>query len=267
MTTLRTLSRGAALRRRIGLLNTLGPAGWLRFQIERRLSDGDRYDVRPRMLPHAVSMRRGTTDRQVFNQIFVKQEHAPLLAVADVDLVIDCGANVGYSCAWFLQAWPRARVIAVEPDPHNFAELERNLAPWRSRATVLHAAVWPTDARLTVYDGGYRGGGAWTRQVRVCQEGPGDVDGITIGALLDAAGDAARVIVKIDIEGAEKPLFEADTSWLERVEALAIELHDDSVFGRASDAFAKAIGGHDFEVSRSGELTICRRASAVVHER
>jgi hypothetical protein len=132
---------------------------------------------------------------------------------------------------------------------------------------VLHAAVWPTDARLTVYDGGYRGGGAWTRQVRVCQEGPGDVDGITIGALLDAAGDAARVIVKIDIEGAEKPLFEADTSWLERVEALAIELHDDSVFGRASDAFAKAITGHDFEVSRSGELTICRRASAVVHER
>jgi hypothetical protein len=68
--------------------------------------------------------------------------------------------------------------------------------------------------------------------------------------------------LKMDIEGAEAVVF-ADPScqqWLPKTEAIAIELHDDSGFGPASDLFHAAIRDQRFQVSHSGELTICLRA-------
>jgi hypothetical protein len=44
------------------------------------------------------------------------------------------------------------------------------------------------------------------------------------------------------------------------VDAIAIELHDDSVFGEATGVFFTAIDGLGFQVWRSGELTVCRKA-------
>lgn len=67
-------------------------------------------------------------------------------------------------------------------------------------------------------------------------------------------------LLKVDIEGAEAVVFGRDCqSWLGKVDAIAIELHDDSGFGNASGIFFDAIRGHGFEVSSVGELTICQR--------
>jgi hypothetical protein len=44
-----------------------------------------------------------------------------------------------------------------------------------------------------------------------------------------------------------------------RTDAIAIELHDDTGFGDARKLFAEAIHNEHFEISHSGELTICRR--------
>jgi hypothetical protein len=48
--------------------------------------------------------------------------------------------------------------------------------------------------------------------------------------------------------------------WLPKTEAIAIELHDDSGFGPASDLFNAAIQDQHYQISHSGELTICLRA-------
>jgi hypothetical protein len=44
--------------------------------------------------------------------------------------------------------------------------------------------------------------------------------------LVARAGGETVGLVKIDIEGAELDVFSADTTWLHRVDALAVELHD-----------------------------------------
>src|SRR4051812_39387542 len=80
---------------------------------------------------HPLRCRKGSSDRDVFRQIFVEREYACLDDLSDVDLVLDCGANVGYSSAYFLDRFPTCHVIAVEPDPENYALLEENLAPYR----------------------------------------------------------------------------------------------------------------------------------------
>jgi len=52
--------------------------------------------------------------------------------LSNADLIIDAGANVGYSSVYFLSNFPNCRVIAIEPDGDNFASLQKNLAPMAS---------------------------------------------------------------------------------------------------------------------------------------
>jgi hypothetical protein len=66
------------------------------------------------------------------------------------------------------------------------------------------------------------------------------------------------------IEGAEVAVFRDNYSWLDRVEKIAIELHDDSIFGSATDTFYNAVRGQEFEFSRSADLTICSRPVSTV---
>lgn len=153
-------------------------------------------------------------------------------------------------------------VIAIEPDHENVALLRRNLAPYGERARVLHAGLWPTTATLAIDAGSYRDGRQWSRQVRETSESIRSVPGLDIPTILAQVGDARVSLLKIDIEGAEAMVFAGRPSWLERIDAIAIELHDDSRFGPASEVFFSAIEGQGFNLRHSGELTLCERARA-----
>ena len=178
----------------------------------------------------------------------------------DVGLVIGCGANVGFTSAYFLSQFPSCFIVAVEPDLGNFGILQRNLKKYGSRAEVVHAGIWSHNAPLKISRQRYRDGREWTIQVEECdayQEA--DIQGVTIGSLLESSGFSRISLLKIDIEGAEVVVFQGNPDWLNRVDAIAIELHDDSSFGRATEIFYAAIQGHGFDITWSGELTICRR--------
>jgi FkbM family methyltransferase len=245
-------------------LSNLGPAGALRLAIqERRMraaSDRSLFTLTSKHARHPLLCRANTTDVPVFRQVFVQRDYACLDHLAEARLILDCGANVGYSSAYFLSRFPRAEVIAVEPDPGNFELLERNLAPYGGAARALRSAVWSHPARLTLAASAYRGGGEWARQVRECLPGEPGFDAVDIGGLLAGSGHDRISLLKIDIEGAEGVVFAADVGpWIERVDHLVIELHDDSSFGDCSGVFHRAIAGRGFAVTRHGELTLCTR--------
>jgi FkbM family methyltransferase len=180
----------------------------------------------------------------------------------DIKKFIDAGANVGYSSVYFLSHFPNCRVIAIEPDGDNFASLQKNLAPYGERAQALKCGIWSKSAQLAIEDTTYRDGRDWTRQVRECEDGEsGDIRAVTVGELLHQSGRHKLSLLKMDIEGAEAVVF-ADPScqqWLPQTEAIAIELHDDSGFGPASNLFHAAIREQHYQISYSGELTICLR--------
>jgi FkbM family methyltransferase len=240
----------------------LGLVGGVALWIRKRVGAHDAiYSLNPRHANHPLYFRLGSSDLDVFDQIFIDLEYAPLCDMREVHLVVDCGANVGYSSAFFLSQFPSCHVIAVEPEPSNFAMLKRNLHAYGARAEAVHAGIWPQSALLKVSQERYRDGREWTVQVRPCEahEEP-DFRGVSIASLLDSSGFARISLLKMDIEGAEAIVFQGKVDWLDRVDAIAIELHDDSSFGRATEIFHAAIHGRGFEESCSGELTICRRA-------
>jgi FkbM family methyltransferase len=219
--------------------------------------------VRPRGVRHQVQIRADSSDIDVFMQIFAAQEYACLLGLKHVDLIIDAGANVGFSSVYFLSRFPSCRVIAVEPDAANYKALQRNLAPYADRVKLYNFGVWSKSVDLMIEARGYRDGRDWTRQVRECAAGEHPhIQAITIDDLIENSGVSKLSLLKMDIEGAEAVVF-ADPScqqWLPKTEAIAIELHDDSGFGPASDLFNAAIQDQHYQISHSGELTICLRA-------
>jgi hypothetical protein len=48
-------------------------------------------------------------------------------------------------------------------------------------------------------------------------------------------------------------------AWIDRVDVIAIELHDDGELGQCSTIFLSSIAGQGIQFSHSGELTICKR--------
>jgi FkbM family methyltransferase len=206
-------------------------------------------------LVHPVVVRPGTSDKQVFEQIFIGREYRCLDDLEDLDLIIDGGANVGYSSAYFLSRYPRAYVYAVEPDAGNFRQLVRNVRPYgESRYRLFQGAVWhePTTLR---FDSATTGRGfEWGRRV---EAGDGaDVEAIDIGTILRDSGFPRISLLKLDVEGAEEQIFaHGPEEWLPLVDNIVIELHGPA----AQRVFFDAVAPYGFAISTCDELTVCRR--------
>jgi FkbM family methyltransferase len=203
--------------------------------------------------------RANTSDAAVFRQIFIETEYSCLDDLSNVELIVDCGANVGYSSAYLLTRFPTSTVICIEPDPANFMMLEKNLAPYKERVKLINTGIWSHPADLKVVETPYRDGGAWAIQVRECKldEIP-EMRATDLGTILKESGAEKISVLKMDVEGAEAVVFSKNyESWLPFVDNIAIELHDDSNFGRASDIVLNTISScKSFDVSTCRELTV-----------
>lgn len=239
------------------LSRLLGPAN--AFRVRRKMlagrlgfGGGSIVSLRPRVLDHEILLRVGSSDADVFHQVLIREEYS---AVADMapNVIVDCGANVGYTSAYFLSRFPRAHLIAIEPLASNAALCRHNLAPYGVRARVYCAALWSMSGRVVIE---HTDGNEWGAQVRAARPGEvGNVDAIDIPSL----GLEHIDLLKVDIEGTEIELFGASSAlWLPRIGNIVIELHDK----RCEQTFFNALTGFTFQQQRSGELTICRNLYA-----
>jgi FkbM family methyltransferase len=209
-------------------------------------------NVRPRFLEHPVKLRARTSDPFIFRQIMIESEYLPLKDLR-VATILDLGANIGLSSAWFLNCFPDATVFAVEADAENCAACRDNLAAYGTRARVLHGAAWSSREMLTLHR--YNSAADnFVKHEGDTGEGQIQVQGWDIASLIEMSGFAQIDLLKIDIEGAEEAIFRSNASaWLPRVHNLCIELH-----GKACrDAFFEALADYDFERGQSGELDLC----------
>jgi FkbM family methyltransferase len=202
-------------------------------------------------------VRSSTSDVDVFGQIFSGDEYGAVSELPDVSVILDGGANVGYSAAYFLSKYPHATVISVEPDPENVAVLRRNLEPYGPRSVVIEAALWSTRVDL-VLTTGFRDARHWSRQVRLVDGSAAlVVPGLSVRDVMAQTGVKHLSIVKLDIEGAEAELFrDGYSAWIAAVDTFVVELHDDAAFGPASERFFGALAGSRRTFTQSGELTI-----------
>jgi FkbM family methyltransferase len=209
------------------------------------------------------------TDRKVIQQIFETQHYnlAQFSASRGLKhyanqvsangaslLAVDAGANIGASSVYLTQLDPRIHVCAIEPEPGNFSVLKANSI--NLPISPIEAALANEAGKLWLFDPGV---GEWG--FRVTEDtGSFQVAAITMVDVLERF-DTARyrpLICKIDIEGGEKDLFNANEEWIDQFPLIIIELHDWLFPGTSnSKNFLTAISSRNFDVFFRGENLFC----------
>lgn len=177
-------------------------------------------------LRYPFHLRPGTSDAGGIVQNVVREEWGAFLPSGPIRYIIDGGANCGDTTAWYLSKFPEATVVALEPDPENYAILRKNCEHYGTRAVLLNAALWSDDAKLEVRSAERTDG----HHVKAAeQDAASTCEGISMTQLLRLIKADSIDILKLDIEGAELQLFSnRPETWLPAVRCVAVELHGEA---------------------------------------
>jgi len=203
-----------------------------------------------------ISIRSSGSDFQVLKQIFAEEDYKCVSNLSNIETVVDFGANIGLSSIYFARQLSPDRIIAVEPDPLNANLCRANLQMNKHNIELVESAVWPERVGLVVKRNAYRDGSDWSCIVKPTLEGEiPDILAIDPETLFNSFNLDRISLLKIDIEGSERALFEAESSryWIRRVDNLVIELHDIE----CELAFRKAMQGFSYQESSSGDVIAC----------
>jgi FkbM family methyltransferase len=198
-----------------------------------------------------IWLRPDTSDMDVFREVFDECEYALPFIKVEPKLVVDAGANIGLTSLYFTARFPRARIVAIEPEASNVELLRRNTAEIPN-ITVKAAALWPRKTSLSLVD---ENSSKWAFSVKETSTNgeQSTFPAVTLPEILAEAGSNYIDILKLDIEGAEKELFsDGWQDWLLKIGIIVIELHDRLVPG-CSKAFYNAILSREFRQVVSGQ--------------
>ena len=177
--------------------------------------------------------------------------------IREGDTVIDVGANIGcFSLLASQLVGPTGRVLALEPDPRTFAQLEANIK--LNNATNItpycvalgescgDATIFrhPNSLFSSLYD---KVDGHETNAEEVATQV------LTIGAFFDECNIARCQYLKLDCEGAEYAILRTFSSELaEHIDQITIETH--AIEGESEVDLDRAIQGYGFSLNSSGTL-------------
>lgn len=209
---------------------------------------GELVEVTVPGIPYPIALRAGTADASTLEKIFVWNGY-DLDYPPDVRVVIDAGANIGVSAAFFATRFPAAMVIAIEPESSNWSLLLRNVAQF-SNVTPVHAALWSEDTSLALSNPEDRVD-SYRYSAAACGE---RVEALCMRTLLLKYGVAKVDVLKVDIEGAEAEVFAGKPAWVGDVRMFITELHGDA----ARTAFREATSSLTAHRYKNGEDEVVR---------
>jgi FkbM family methyltransferase len=213
-------------------------------------------------IKHPVHLRLRTSDVPTFEQVLVSAGYACALP-GSPRVIVDAGANIGLASLFFANKYPEARILAIEPAKSNYRLLKANSAPYRTIIPV-QGALWKNGEELNIEDSGLGEWGLQTTAAPAAEvlNSPSQEKayGITLDKLMEQHDIEYIDLLKIDIEGSEKEVFESAGSWIKKVGVIAIELHD-AIRPGCSQAFAAAVGDFERVGSRGETLFMARPGS------
>jgi FkbM family methyltransferase len=209
-------------------------------------------------------VRKYSRDLLIFSQFFIIQDSFQYIDKRDLNhlkesvTIIDAGANIGCSALYFLINFPIAQVICIEPEDSNYDLLIKNLEinGLTSRVITLQKAVWNELMELELMQRDWSHDGFHVMQKPTSDEIIAKTSTITIPQIINDYKLSKIDILKMDIEGAEKKIFE-DKSYLELfinlTKFIIVEVHEEFI----SESFViKVLNRYSFKVKKNGEYLV-----------
>ena len=204
--------------------------------------------IRSEKYPKRIELRTGTSDYFVFEQVFSFGAYNLELDFTP-SFILDCGANNGLTALHFANNYPNAQIIAIEPEKSNYEMLIKNTYKY-SNITCLQKAIWYKSCFLEIIDPDVLNWGFMLKE----SDKKTNIQAISILNLIGKYKISQIDILKIDIEGSEKEVFENEPElWLPFVKVLIIELHDRLKNG-CSQALFKALTPYQYNMRVEGDI-------------
>ena len=181
-------------------------------------NSNDLITVNRRDIKFPFFLRLRTSDIPTFGQIFEDREYE-FVTGKSPKVIVDAGANIGLASIYLANRYPESQIIAIEPETSNYEMLKMNVAPY-SNIITLNAALWDKNEEINLVDPGW---GKWTFMTQkegsqeenlgnICHK----VQGMTLNKIMEDFGLVRIDILKIDIEGAEREVFNTSSSWINK---------------------------------------------------
>lgn len=192
------------------LRSKLGRLLWPRLLVRPKSLNGGKVLIETSDLGQLVS----------FDEVLVEGGYDLKKVPFRPEVVIDCGAHVGYFSALAAATYPEVRMVSYEPNPENVRVLRKNLEGAGSRASIVPAAVSVQEGEAwfaaKVSNGGKIGDES-ADGIKVCL--------VDLPEVIKKAGGVPMVL-KVDIEGEERRVFPVLSPHLPAQCAVYFETHD-----------------------------------------
>jgi len=168
----------------------------------------------------------------IYKSIFKKKKFNDFKINHDSPLILDCGAHIGLTILYFKQLFPRAKIIAFEPDPIIFKVLGKNVDQNNLKnVRLVNTALSDKKGTETLFAGRTRDMLTWGNAI---VKNPW-YDSLRFRAIkvpsfkLSSFVAQQKVdLIKLNIEGAEGRVLKEIENKLSKVNEIVMEFHGNS---------------------------------------
>jgi FkbM family methyltransferase len=152
-----------------------------------------------------------------FKEIFVEESYR-FQSPNPEPIIFDCGANIGLSCLYLKNLFPKAKIYAFEADPEIARILTQNLQNNQIEGVeVIAKAVWESNGEIEFSAEGADGGSVFSSGKKI------KLPAVRLRTML--LKHKKIDFLKMDIEGAEVAVLKDCADAIAHIEHIFIEYH------------------------------------------
>lgn len=203
---------------------------YLKARVARGYGSSEKIDSLCLWKKIPIFYRPGSSDILLIHSILVWEgEYDIELDTSKFEIILDLGANIGLFSILYGIKYYKKLIVAVEPEKKNYQLLKQNIESLDGNVHSINSGIWWRDANLEIVNNGMNWG--FTVKESDLDENKNKKDtinGINIDTICKKFNLKGSMLVKMDIEGTEREIFEhiEEQEWINRTSYLIMEIHD-----------------------------------------